>query len=206
MSKPRFNQMLESKDRDYLDGELNYPNSESKSRRERELTDRVYGALDDFRFLQRKIQGRVWEKLRDPDPTHPVDARDGMVAAMALFYEIHQTNNWDFEDTLRRALEGAYSYGSARRDLPRRTVDDVEFEATTHSGLNPGEVKQRVRRKLENGEDLTDYEIAEAVRAGGLDTTRWLGEYLRDQQRERGREEWLERVRQDIETLHDNEE
>lgn len=204
MAIPRENTMLESKDRKYLRGEINYAQPEGESRRERELTDRVYGALDDFQFLQQKAQGRVWQKLRNPDPTPAVDARDGMAATMAIFFEIHEANGWDFEDTVRRAIEGAYSYGASRRDLQRKVVDNVDLHVETHDTPSPSEVRQRVQRKLRNGESLTDYEIAEAAKAGDLDTLHWLQDYLRERRSKEQSEEWIDHALEDIETLHED--
>lgn len=201
--------MLETKDRDHLEGRTNYPRPESAYRRERELTDRVYGALEDFRYLQKQLtskndtHGRVWGRLCDPDPTAHVAARDGMAAAIALFYEIHTANDWDFEDTLRRAIEGAYSYGGSRRDLQHRVVEDVSLDIETHAPAPIGEVKDRIQRKLQNGERLTTYEYGEAAKWGDRDVMSWLQEYDRKRRKESSREDWMKRTIEDIEQFDD---
>lgn len=201
----RQNTMLEPVDREYLRGEKEYANPETEYWRERELTDRVYGALDDFQFLKRHIQGRTWEKLRTPEPTANSKARDDMAAAMAMFFEIHEANGWDFEETVRRAIEGAYSYGGARRDLSRTVVEEVGLQIKTHEPADPDVITERIQRKLKNDELLTDHEIAEAVKAGGIDTTRWLSDYLKEHRLEEVRNDRLERMLQAIQAENESE-
>lgn len=185
-------------DRNFIIGRKEYEIPQNRYRRERVISDRLAGGLQDLRLFQRHAKPKLLEKLL-PDETGAQRAlRDDMVSAIALFYEIHETAGWDFEDTLRRSVDEAYTYGADRRDLQRKVVDEVRFHTETHTRTDSLEVRARVRRKLENGEKLTDHEIAEIVLGGNIDTIRWLQDYIKERRREESREEWWEEVKADI--------
>lgn len=194
--------MFNKEDRKYLAGISEYVNGLSRKadyNRRSEISDRLIGTLKDFSFGQDRIQGDSWSMLLDRAQEQPKTVRDGMASAMALFYEIHERLGWDFEDTLRRAIEEAYLSGSVQRDLPDRNVNSVSLHTQIEKQEGIAEVNDRIRWKIQNGKRLTDREVRLALEYGDVGVKRALQEHFKNRRKEESREDWLENLQKDIE-------
>jgi hypothetical protein len=119
-----------------------------------------------------------------------------MVAAIALFYEVHHAKGWDFQTTLRDATNQAHTHGTLRQ-MPNRIVEGVEFESKTREPDQFRDVQERIENKIERGEVLTDREKSIAVDMGGQ-----LLQKVHEHSQERGKkhreQEALEKVNEQI--------
>lgn len=193
-------------DRKYLAGVSNYIEGLSRKadyNRRDAITSRLIGTLKDFKFALVHLSGESWSMLLDRAEEQPREVRDGMVSAIGLFYEIHERLGWDFEDTLRRGVEEAYTTGSIQRDLPDRSVQEVSLN--THLVKKEGieEVNDRIRRKVQNGERLTDREVRLALEHGDVAVKNALLRHFKNRQVEGSREQWLEDLEKDAEQFAD---
>lgn len=141
-------------------------------------------AIGDFPEVQEHLSSWNWPKVVDEIRDNEGSTRSGMTAAIALFYEIHQAMGWDFERTLHEAVDRAYTHGSIERNLNNRIVDDVSVNLELVDNPEAGEMRERVKAKLENQNPLTDGEKAWLLEHGGP---------LREQWESRERESHLRR-------------
>jgi hypothetical protein len=180
--------MLAPADRRFLSDPDEYAEGRTRKsvyNRRQAIAGRLTGTLRDFQGLSRRLTGRVWDDVTDALSNNDSDARRGMISAISLFYELHESLGWDFERTLHEAINEAYTYGVMNRELENRTVDDVSFETELIEPDDYGELLERVETKLETGKPLTDAEKAWLLERDGR---------LREQFEERRRESEVRRI------------
>jgi len=193
-------------------GEGSAADRAERSRMRRRLVD----IFMDFRPLFENFDQADRDKLVDRDPWERAELHDGMVAAIALFYEMCEREGWAFEDLLERAVENVYSTG--KRSPDPMTVEDVSYEES----LAPIRLHQRkdIERaallKFKRGHKLTDREYRILTEPKGWiidpETNLYISreeilETLRERRKERAREEkrndMLDRVEVDSEMFGD---
>lgn len=198
--------MFADVDREYLNGDREYPHRQQGYRREITIRDRFHGGLRDLRTLQRTRNEKALEKILDLEQIEQRETRDDMVAAIALFFELHEIAGWDFEDTLTRAIEEAYAYAPDRREtLTRRVVDGRARLPETKPAPSINEINERVQEKIANGERLTDREVRLVVKHGSINTVPLLREYLQERRKEESREDSLARFDDDLKAFTEDE-
>lgn len=190
--------MFQPVDRQYLRGEKEYATDQGEYSRQQAIRERLFGGIIDFRIAQRNLSEWNWKKFLDLDRQDEMELRSGMVAAMALFYEIHHAKGWDFSTTLRDAVEEAYKYGT-RRQMPPQVVEQAEFQVFTREPEKYREIQERIIQKLDEGHELTDHEIRVAIELGGVDLIPALKEYLDEVRKEKSREETFNRLQEKLE-------
>lgn len=192
-------------DRAHLRGEREHLHDQSQYRAERRIATRARDGLRDLRLLHRGANTRVLKRVYDGDPVEQRQLRDDIVAGLALLYEIHEVNGWDFQETVRRAVEEAYTYGPGRDGpdgadrLDRCSVNGVHFHADLEPALGGqlNEINDRIREKMAQGEDLTDSEVRHVVLHGETGVHRRLPDYLRERVREGHRERFMQELESD---------
>lgn len=200
--------MFNEADRKYLAGVSDYINALSRKadyNRRDAIATRLIGALRDFKFAHIHLSGDSWSMLLDRAEEKPREARDGMVGAIGLFFEIHERLGWDFEDTLRRGIEEAYTNGSIHRDLPNRDVREVSLNTGLVKQEGIEEVNDRIRRKVQKGERLTDREVRLALEYGDVAVKDALLSHFKNREVEESREQWLENLQKDAEQFGEEE-
>lgn len=187
-------------DRLFLINHEEPPSDRAEYDRHKAIRQRLYDGIVDFQLAHRHIGVWNWRKFlaldRDTDGeseiTRERDLRNGMAAAMALFYEIHHAKDWSFENTLRLAIEDAYRAGVMNREMPHKRVESVDFQVEAHEVEDYGVDLERVSQKLQENAELTDREVRFAAQQGWFEK---LEEYFSKEPRhERARERTRKQV------------
>ncbi|MDS0258615.1 hypothetical protein NDI56_04210 [Haloarcula sp. S1CR25-12] len=165
----RSRAMLAPQDRNYLRGVSEYLDGlsrKAKYNRRVAIIERVTGAVEDFKTTHREMSEKIWSNLIDLEREEERRFKNGMIATIAFFYEYCETKGWDFEYILERGVEEAYCYGT-KRDMPRRTVDDVRFEVDASEADVTRDAQSRIEEKIERGDKLTLQEKGIVYEMGG---------------------------------------
>lgn len=201
--------MFDDVDRKYLRGVTEYIDGlsrQAKYNRREQIINRLTGGIRDFVPAHRHMDKLIWENLLDLPREDETRLKNGMVSAIALFYEIHEALNLDFGRTLKRAIEEAYLYGQTHRDLPRREVRDVDLDVDIEEPTGVTEIHDRVLEKVRNGDELTDREVRIAVQyRPDQETISTLQKHFKNRKQKESREDWLEDLEKNAE-MHAEEE
>jgi hypothetical protein len=146
----------------YIDG----LSRKAKYNRRVAIIDRITGTVEDFKVAHRDMSDKIWSTLTDLERREEMRFKNGMIATIAFFYEYCETKGWDFEYLLERGIEEAYTYGT-KRDMPRRTVDEVRFEVDASEPDVSREAQARIEEKIHQGEELTLHEKGIVYEMGG---------------------------------------
>lgn len=160
--------MLTESDRENLGvNKAEYAYSESAFyNRKAGMRQAVVNAMADFDDVQRKMEPWNWNKFVELAEENEREVRNGMIAAIALFYELHRAAGWDFRKTMWDAIDRAYTHGQ-ERGLSNRIVEGVSFKPDLREPRDPDEMRERINEKIESDELLTNYEMAWAAQASG---------------------------------------
>lgn len=179
-------------DRPFLVNHEDGPNDRAEYTRHEDIRERLLHGIVDFQLAHRHLDEWNWKKFLESDTVDERELRNGMAAAIALFYEIHHEKDWSFSNTLNQAVEDAYSTGASRRTMPQRRLEEVDFEVDAREYQEYGTALERVSQKIVENAELTDSEVAFAVRQGWYDV---LDDYFaKENRRERSREDFLKEV------------
>lgn len=174
-------------DREFLINHEGAPADRAEYQRHEVIRERLLHGIVDFQLAHRHLEEWNWKKFLDLETSEERDLRNGMAAAMALFYEIHHEMDWSFGNTLHQAIDDAYSTGATRRTMPSKRLESINFEVDAREHTDYGTDLERVSQKIVENAELTDSEVRFIARQGWYDV---LEEYFsKDKRRERGREE-----------------
>lgn len=194
----RESALLTPSQRDALSEDNDITERGMRSARAR-IRDRIKNGLLDFRLIFDHLAEDDRDALQDAGAHERAMLHDGMVAATALFYEIHDREGWSFQEFLERAVEDAHR--DNKRSPERMIVEGVEFDVSLRSPRSREEIERSALQKFTRGHELTDREYRVLTEPEGWivnpDTGLHLPreeilETLRDRRRERGRERQLE--------------
>jgi hypothetical protein len=181
-------------DRTFLIRHEGAPSDRAEYSRHEDIRERLLNGIIDFQLAERHLDEWNWRKLLELDTTGERELRNGMAAAMALFYEIHREKNWSFNNTLHQAIDDAYSTGVIQRTMPLRRIEGVDLEIDTREAEEYGTTLERVAQKIVEDAELTDSEVRFAAQQGWYDV---LDDYFSKENRhERSRETRLEKVKE----------
>lgn len=162
------------------------------------LRERVKWAFDDFVRVQKHLPAKqrdlIFDQARSISATGEERIEqtqeqwglyDGMIAVLAFLYEVHETQNWDFDDFLWAAIEEVHMGNP--RDLPEKTLDRdrSNFDPELTEPESPRRALERARRKRDRGEPLTDREILATVEYNDWPSDQNPQEFVREQRRDR---------------------
>jgi hypothetical protein len=190
-------------DRPFLINHEGSPADRAEYTRHTEIRQRLYDSIADFQLAHRHIDEWNWRKFLDlewddPDSktTRERNLRNGMAAAIAVFYEIHHAKDWGFSNTLKTAIHESYTTGVVQRGMPHRGVENIDINVETYEAKEYGTDVERVAQKLEEDAELTDEEVRIAAQHGWFSALKnhFSKEKRQARKREQSREEWLERL------------
>lgn len=181
--------LLTNRQREHLQGEAGVEPGSPADRSERSrIRTRLRRAILDFRFLFEHTDQDLRDSLVDLDAWERAQLHDGMVAAVGLFYEIHEREGWPFADLLERMLEDVYD-GKNDRSPEQMIVENVTFDKSLKSPREREEIERAAISKFTQGYDLTDREYRILTEPEGWIINPETGLYL-------DREEILEALRE----------
>lgn len=174
----RQNALLTNSFRDFLRGLNQFEKAERRTYRNR-IRDRVRNGLQDFVILANHMEARdrhqlfVKDQMKnlhavEPERAFRTDELNGAVHALAFIYASFLEMNADFEEYLTDAIAIAH-----HNVLDTLWVDrDIEVSIKDESGLEAGDAFE----KLENNDELTEFEYYSLFRVSYTDTRRFIEE------------------------------
>jgi hypothetical protein len=186
----KANLLTKKKRRQLLNQEWNTENHRTTAMGQ--IVDRIHNTLYDFSILFDGIDQTYRDKIfNDLNAGESAELYDGMIDAIALFYEISITReNFDFEEMLQEAVEQVHQTKRGDRSTSYKKVD-IDFEIETTQYLEQRTVEKAIA-KFERGAELSDREIAMLVKWGGIEVDQMLG-IIRERHQERVKEESREK-------------
>lgn len=198
--------------RQYLKGEYSHDTQGAERKMRSDIRNRVGTAIHDLEIIYNYMDRRDIDQLfEEPEPvSHSEAARDPdsvaqktleeqhersaayqrLVALIALVYEIHWFNNWDFSNALRLALERAHGeprmMGENPRELPRRVVNEDEFifNPALESAEDYSERLTRLQQKADEQEEpLTDEERLFLLENHPWESPKAMREFVKEQRK-----------------------
>jgi hypothetical protein len=162
--------ILSPADRAYLRGETELASVQSERNTRARIRDRVHESILDFEVLVEHLSGRdrelVFEDRLDAEGTAAFDA---LVSAVAFLYEGIDDTELAFETVLSEGINLA----EASEERAATVSLDVTFHALT---------AETIRRKAEDGEDLSLTEIAYADASDEIDLAEFAAYVAADEQ------------------------
>ena len=183
-------------DRSFLINHEGAPSDRAEYGRHEEIRKRLLHGIIDFQLAHRHLGEWNWKKLLDLQTSEERGLRNGMAAAMALFYEIHREKDWSFENTLYHAIDDAYSTGPLQRTMPQKRLESVALEVEASEPEDYGATLERVSQKIIENAELTDSEVRFAAQQGWykvLDNY-FSKERRRERQKEATREHYVNKM------------
>jgi len=156
--------ILTTDDRDYLTGRKNLqPDSERNTRKR--IRDRTRNAVYDFEYLTAELESRDVTQLVT-DAAEPMDelfdAAEDVIAFVFRMCAHAPDTGQSTDDRFRELLRNGIEKGLDERH------EVLDFNLDLQYGL-PREQRERLLRKVREGEDLTLPELREALENGYFD-------------------------------------
>lgn len=156
--------ILTTDDRDYLTGRKNLqPDSERNTRKR--IRDRTRNAVYDFEYLTADLESRdVTQLVTDADEPNDelFDAAEDVIAFVFRMCAHAPDTGQSTDDRFRELLRNGIEKGLDERH------EVLDFNLDLQYGL-PREQRERLLRKVREGEDLTLPELREALENGYFD-------------------------------------
>jgi hypothetical protein len=156
--------ILTTDDRDYLTGRKNLqPDSERNTRKR--IRDRTRNAVYDFEYLTAELESRdVTQLVTDADEPNDelFDAAEDVIAFVFRMCAHAPDTGQSTDDRFRELLRNGIKKGLDERH------EVLDFNLDLQYGL-PREQRERLLRKVREGEDLTLPELREALENGYFD-------------------------------------
>lgn len=156
--------ILTTDDRDYLTGRKNLqPDSERNTRKR--IRDRTRNAVYDFEYLTAELESRdVTQLVTDADEPNDelFDAAEDVIAFVFRMCAHAPDTGQSTDDRFRELLRNGIEKGLDERH------EVLDFNLDLQYGL-PREQRERLLRKVREGEDLTLPELREALENGYFD-------------------------------------
>jgi hypothetical protein len=194
--------LLTDRQRRHLSGETGVEKGSAADRSERSrIRKRVKNGIIDFRFLFEHLDQADRDKILENNSFEQAKLHDGMVAVVALFYEMCDREGWPFQELLKRAVEDAHR--DDRRTPARMGVNNVSFDKSLEPPRTKREVERTALLKYKRGDELTDREFRALVEPKGWITDPEAGLYLHRKEiletiRDRRKEQYQERRSKEI--------
>lgn len=201
----RDSALLTPSQREVLTGDADITSRGERSARTR-IRKRIADGFLDFRIIFDHLDEQDRDSLLDGDAHEQAQLHDGMVAAAALIYEMHERSGWPFEVFLERAIEDVYR--DSERSPGRMTVQNVDFGVSLESPRSREEVERVALQKFWEERELTDREYRVLTEPEGQIIVPEADEYLtreeireviRERRKERDLDERREQTRKRIE-------
>ncbi|MDB2284513.1 hypothetical protein PM038_04405 [Halorubrum ezzemoulense] len=156
--------ILTTDDRDYLTGRKNLqPDSERNTRKR--IRDRTRNGVYDFEYLTAELESRdVTQLVTDADEPNDelFDAAEDVIAFVFRMCAHAPDTGQSTDDRFRELLRNGIKKGLDERH------EVLDFNLDLQYGL-PREQRERLLRKVREGEDLTLPELREALENGYFD-------------------------------------
>jgi hypothetical protein len=176
------NLLTEKKRRQLLNQEWNTENHRTTVMGQ--IVNRIHNTFYDFSILFDGLDAQYRDKIFDnPNPKESAELYDGVIDAMALFYEISLTReDFDFEAMLQEAVEQVHGTTRGDRSISKKKAKvDFDVEKTPYVDQRTFE---KAKAKFNRGSELSDREIATLVKWGGIEVDQML-ETIRERSQER---------------------
>jgi len=154
--------ILSPTDRDYLCGLKEYAQPQTDANRRQDIRERVENGLRDFAllwmFLERDEREKVFEELGE-------DGTDEVIESIVAFaYLGIDQETARMEECIGRGVLAAANADKLFRSAGRATDADVSINIEYNPDV------EKLYRRFEEGEQLSDSEVGVLVRSGKLDT------------------------------------
>jgi len=154
--------VLTPRQRDYLKGEEDDLSDGAGRALKARMRKRIRASLEDFYLLDATLSETERDKILDVESARRDDLLDGMVSAISLFYEIHEREKLDFEDTVSRAVGHVYSRGLRSPDP--QVVEDVTLNIDLAPYRHAREDGARkALQKYHDGEELSRGDVESLI-------------------------------------------
>lgn len=198
---PRPRGVLSESDRRYLRDPEAYADEHSRQSlqdRRKAIRKRTRNAVLDFYVLQEYLDEDLRDLIFGGEAQKQQRLWGGMVAATALFYEIHEREGWDFGHFLESVVDQMWQT-VARAPTGKARAGEIAWDPPLEDRRAEARVFVTAEKKFRRGDPLTNRELGVLVKHGGRLVDENL-DVLRERLQEISREEWREDTADQIDT------
>lgn len=152
--------ILSSTDREYLCGLKEYAQPQTDANRRQAIRERVVNGLKDFQLLGQLLEPAEREKVFDELGS---EETDDVLSAMFAFAYLGLGGD---QSRLNTCIEHGILQGENVNKLFQSSGRAANVDVSISVDYNPD--VEKLNRRLENGQELTDAEIGTLVRAGKI--------------------------------------